>query len=180
MALENCKECGAQISSKAKQCPSCGAPIKRTSFLTKLAAIFIAFIVIIAVMGGRESSKRAEESRQHEAQRVASLTPEQRAAEEAKKAEAAAKQAARDLEISAVGACRIAIPKMLKDPDSAKFEYTSNEAPVEVGKNGIYKVQHKVRAKNSFGAYTLSYFNCTLKHDPAKKQWSVLDIKEFN
>ena len=35
MALINCKECGAQVSTQAKSCPSCGAKIKKpTSIIT--------------------------------------------------------------------------------------------------------------------------------------------------
>lgn len=42
MAMVKCKECGKEISSKAKSCPSCGAPpAKKTSRATWLIAIFI-------------------------------------------------------------------------------------------------------------------------------------------
>lgn len=45
MALVKCKECGNEISKKAKSCPQCGAPQKRqTSKLTTL-------ILLIAVLG---------------------------------------------------------------------------------------------------------------------------------
>ncbi len=39
MALVKCKECGGQISSKAKTCPNCGKAVKRTSKL--LIAVII-------------------------------------------------------------------------------------------------------------------------------------------
>lgn len=41
MALTKCKECGGQISSKAKTCPNCGKAVKRTSKL------LIAVIIIV-------------------------------------------------------------------------------------------------------------------------------------
>ncbi|HCI3908997.1 TPA: zinc-ribbon domain-containing protein, partial [Pseudomonas aeruginosa] len=30
MALIKCKECGAQVSNKAKACPSCGAKVPKS------------------------------------------------------------------------------------------------------------------------------------------------------
>ncbi|MEA1911771.1 MAG: DUF4352 domain-containing protein [Spirochaetota bacterium] len=42
MALKKCKECGAEISSKAKVCPSCGAKNKTRSKL----GVFLAVILI--------------------------------------------------------------------------------------------------------------------------------------
>lgn len=42
MAMVKCKECGKKISSKAKSCPSCGAPAaKKTSRATWLVGIFL-------------------------------------------------------------------------------------------------------------------------------------------
>lgn len=32
MALTNCKECGAQVSTQAKNCPSCGAKVKNAPY----------------------------------------------------------------------------------------------------------------------------------------------------
>ena len=54
MALEKCKECGKEISSKAKECPNCGAPLKSSSSggcfngcFTTIAVIFILGIIWI-------------------------------------------------------------------------------------------------------------------------------------
>lgn len=45
MALTKCKECGAEISTKAITCPKCGAKVpERTSFVTWLVLIFIIFV----------------------------------------------------------------------------------------------------------------------------------------
>jgi hypothetical protein len=47
MALITCKECKSSISSKAKTCPSCGAPPKKkTHPLVKILAILIAVVVL--------------------------------------------------------------------------------------------------------------------------------------
>jgi hypothetical protein len=46
MALKKCKECGEEISKKAKECPKCGSPQKkRTSFLTWFITIFLALFL---------------------------------------------------------------------------------------------------------------------------------------
>ena len=68
MALINCKECGKQISSKAKSCPGCGCPIvysmeERTITIQKtskeykamgcvcfLLLMFFGFLAFVAVV----------------------------------------------------------------------------------------------------------------------------------
>jgi len=49
MALVKCKECGEEISSKAKACPKCGAKAaKKTSLFTWLVLIIIVFVIYSA------------------------------------------------------------------------------------------------------------------------------------
>ena len=47
MALRKCKECGTQVSTKAKTCPSCGAPVgyKVSFWSTFLLVVFVMFII---------------------------------------------------------------------------------------------------------------------------------------
>ncbi|WP_434940256.1 zinc ribbon domain-containing protein [Shewanella sp. HL-SH8] len=48
MAVVKCKECGEQVSTKAKACPSCGtAPQKKTSLITWMALMFILLVVYL-------------------------------------------------------------------------------------------------------------------------------------
>jgi len=49
MALVKCRECGHQISTTARACPSCGAAVRRTSAITKLVAALIGVTVVVAV-----------------------------------------------------------------------------------------------------------------------------------
>lgn len=49
MALRKCKECGNRVSSRAKTCPQCGAPVKRKTH--PLVGAF-AFLIMIAVCAG--------------------------------------------------------------------------------------------------------------------------------
>src|ERR1700741_3540637 len=49
MALEACKECGAQVSSSAKKCPSCGKKLRIGLFsriLLGIGGLFVLSIVI--------------------------------------------------------------------------------------------------------------------------------------
>lgn len=77
MALVKCKECGEQVSTKAKTCPKCGAKApKKTSIFTWLVLIFIIFIAYTAIQnptssvsskssksqGGQSSSNSPEKS----------------------------------------------------------------------------------------------------------------------
>lgn len=62
MALTKCKECGAEVSKKAKQCPKCGAPAKKkTSFATWLV---VALIVAGFVSSMVETGEQAAASKQ--------------------------------------------------------------------------------------------------------------------
>jgi len=57
MALVKCKECGEQISNKAKTCPKCGAaPPKKTSAFTWIVALFFGAIIFAAMQGSDTSS----------------------------------------------------------------------------------------------------------------------------
>jgi hypothetical protein len=49
MALKACKECGSQISTKAKICPRCGAPVKRGNHFGCLVAIIAVFVLCAAI-----------------------------------------------------------------------------------------------------------------------------------
>jgi len=49
MALVKCKECGEEVSTKAKTCPKCGAKAPRkTSLFTWLVLLFIIFVIYAA------------------------------------------------------------------------------------------------------------------------------------
>jgi hypothetical protein len=49
VALRKCRECGNQVSSRAKTCPQCGAPVKAK---TSPLAGALAFLVIVAICAG--------------------------------------------------------------------------------------------------------------------------------
>ena len=53
MALIACKDCGGDVSSDAKACPKCGAPIAQplwTKQATQLVMLFFAIIAFLVMM----------------------------------------------------------------------------------------------------------------------------------
>lgn len=66
MALKNCTECGKPISTKARACVGCGAPlVHRTISVVRLlgyalVAAFLFGIIVPAMMSGTPQAKRAD------------------------------------------------------------------------------------------------------------------------
>ena len=57
MALKTCKECGQQVSSRAKGCPSCGAPVRKGFGGCGCLAIIAVFVIAgLANPSNRKSS----------------------------------------------------------------------------------------------------------------------------
>lgn len=106
MALTKCKECGHEIAKSATACPNCGAKVKRTGCLTMGVAIFLGLAVLGGIIGScEESARKSAEAEQAaavraavqrrkatERERLAAMSPEERAAEEKRVAEDAEKQ----------------------------------------------------------------------------------------
>ena len=81
MALVKCKECGEQVSTKAKTCPKCGAKApKKTSLFTWLVLIFIVLIVYVANQAPTSTSRSSN------TKSVASSSTETKKSEGAQKA----------------------------------------------------------------------------------------------
>ena len=51
MAIRKCKECGADVSSSAKECPQCGKD-QRNFFMKHKIITFVLIVVVIAGIGG--------------------------------------------------------------------------------------------------------------------------------
>lgn len=50
MALTKCKECGHELSKKARQCPSCGAPVKKRSGCLKPVLLVLGVFAVIGIV----------------------------------------------------------------------------------------------------------------------------------
>lgn len=137
MALISCKECGNQVADSAKQCPSCGAKIKKSSFLRKIGIGFGVLMLIGAMssafVGGSGTSIPT-------AQKDKKPTMNQMAA-----------------------GCQVEwemqMKSKLKDPDSLDWDVRNAEL-------GMYKEKAVIavpyRARNSFNAQNLERAICQI------------------
>ena len=57
MALTKCKECGKEISKKAKVCPGCGHPVKKKSGCAPVMLIAILLILLLSLYSPPEPPK---------------------------------------------------------------------------------------------------------------------------
>lgn len=151
MALRDCLECGEKVSEKAAACPKCGHPLpKRAGCLGYVVGGFVLLVVIMLVVG----------------QKIESTPPTPAQAQAASEL---------DRRKSAVSACRTAIRRSLKDPDSADFKQIMEDTPFAATPTG-YTIFPKVRATNSFGAHILSTFVCKVSGGP---NWRVDSLTEL-
>lgn len=97
MAMTKCAECGSQVSTQAKACPSCGAPPKKkSSSVGVLLLIFVACLGALGLFGApSETSSRAVASPAFGA-------------------------------TAALGLCRETIKLYTKDPEKADIPYVPN------------------------------------------------------
>lgn len=153
MAMIKCEECGKAISTQADACPSCGAKVKRTSMVVKIALGVVVLVVVSMFMGQSEREAAKQAKAEAEAARAATLTPEQKAAEAEATAKAQAEKAEQDKKREA--AWRMAqgmaalIRKSANDPGSIEFS--------EAGYTDEGAVLLEFRGKNRFNATIINY-----------------------
>lgn len=140
MALKKCKECGNKVSTKAKNCPQCGAKApKQTSLLTWVFTGLIGYVFLMAGQGKLETSPARTAP--------VEIPPGKQQSEIESEAKM---RAQRSFEIETIYYAKKAVVKLLKDPDSAKFkDVFFNET-----KKGGAVACGQINSKNSFGAYT--------------------------
>lgn len=167
MAMIKCSECKQEISSGAKSCPHCGK--RRTSSITKIIMWFFIIMGVVTIWAGFTGEETKQINAQKEAARVAALTPEQKAAEEAEREKESILSSAR-------GSCLIVLKESLNDPDSADIGSTRSWY-TEQRKDGTVLVQPTARAKNAFGAYVHGTWDCVVK--PEGKTVRILSLKQI-
>lgn len=77
MSLMKCKECGKQISDKAKACPSCGYVPRRTSLFTWIVTIILAIGFLPAVISSFTNYSNQANDSTHETEFKVPETSEQ-------------------------------------------------------------------------------------------------------
>lgn len=179
MALIKCKECGKEISDKAQACPSCGAP-QSSSVPPPLTPPIPNYTTA-------EQQAKMTLAERREFQKAGGkllLTTGQKftfavmgfiflfllvkcvgsTSEDVPEV--------KDVRHDAAVACRMFIERNLNDPSSAEFD--SPPIVVDNG-SGIWSVQYRYRAKNSFGAQILTTTICKMKYDG--KDYALLQLK---
>ncbi len=170
MALVKCKECGHEVSKKAKSCPACGAPTpKRTSLLTWIIAGFFALVIIRAIF----SSSTAPPSEQSDAVAPVTKTPEVSNAECKKSLQCWGERHS----ISATVRCQRYIEKLAKyshkwtdgflEPKFSHFRWKNRATGV------VTFIGDKIQFQNGFGAWQNSIYECDF--NPSTEQ--VLDVR---
>jgi hypothetical protein len=99
MAMTQCRECGHEISTKAKSCPHCGATIYRPSGCFVVILLFIAFAAIMSAFNQNDSASPPKTQEQIQA------------------------EARRELAFQKVVLALKAIKTSLRNPDSVVWEY---------------------------------------------------------
>lgn len=161
MALKKCKECGNTISSKAVNCPSCGAQLKKKTHISCLGAIFVLIVIAIAGMSISNSLNKPAKQRtiakgktaqKPAVKKPAKKTQAERQAENIRKVRIAMhgeppENSAWDGSVRCV---KRYLEKIVKDPDSLKF---GDWGKVMYNDKDGWLVWCEYRAKNSFGGY---------------------------
>lgn len=144
MALKPCKECGGPVSDKAESCPKCGA--KQPKKTSVLTWICVGMLGLAAVIWFFSD---------HTPSAPSEPSPEMKT-------------------MQAQAAAQVALMAILKDPDSAKFEFLNANCGT-------------VNSKNSFGGYTgakrFVVVNTAIDlegHSVSKAQMDVLWKKHCN
>jgi hypothetical protein len=142
MALKNCKECGKEVSTKAKECPSCGAPVN-SSIMTTNIGCFTTIVIIFAIimiwsLFNNDTSDKATKT-----QPAAPKTQEEIRKEQIEKHFSAWDGSHRGL--------TEAIKRSMNDPSSYDHEKT-----VYWDKGDHLVVQTTFRGKNAFGGVVIN------------------------
>lgn len=173
MAMTACKECGEKISTKAEACPKCGAVTPRGKPGMGCGALLLTFgaiAIVLSMVGTAIDSYNDYIDR-------ANMTPAQRVQHEARALLDQQRENERRVRSDAVYTCRTFIERQLKDADSAKWVSDLNDTPLRVHEDNLYIARLGVRAKNSFGAYVLDFFDCRLRKEPSS--WVLVSLTQL-
>ena len=94
MALQNCEECGNQVSSSADNCPNCGAPVKKKRIkigcwgIGCLGLIIIPFVLMLMAIMPEDRIKKSEKTEKAAQEVKENIRPKEKQ-EKAKRAESA-------------------------------------------------------------------------------------------
>jgi hypothetical protein len=179
MAMINCKECGAEISSKASACPKCGAAGKKPMMTGGNTGCGLVLLIIIvgAIFTSVADGCRERSEARARAQQLAAMTPEQREAAHKRHIAAVAQQVEKQRVQDAIYTCQNFVKQRLNDPDSALF---TPDAQTAAGRkpDGQYFAVITGRAKNAFGGYVPMAWDCVLRGSGDGSRWTLTSLAE--
>ncbi len=174
MALIKCKECGENVSSKAKACPNCGAkPPAQTSLFTWLVLFTILYLVLSPMLSdvgqlGMTPEERAAYQAQRETERQAER---ERKAQQEIKEKRKGFHCLSDWDGSHDGVVRF-VKARLRDPDS--FEHIETRISA-VDENGQHTLIMQYRAANGFGGINLESALATIDNADCRGSVTVTE-----
>lgn len=160
MALKQCSECGNEVSTKAKECPSCGAPVKAGSSCSVGCLTMIGVIFLLAIFGslfdGNDSTHTVKPDvskknwRQQDNSTMAYIMMED------------------------------FVKQRLKAPKSAEFPgvFDGRSDHVSYLGNQKYRIISYVDAQNSFGANIRNKFIGEIKQID-ENRWKLIGLELF-
>lgn len=168
MALKQCHECGSQVSTEAKSCPNCGAPVKDQNaefakqVLAGIAGIGIVWMVLAASCSSDESEKEVADKKEAAAQAAPEPKPVECKADDL--------QCLGDKGTITAGLfCPDKIERLAKhsvkwtdgffETKFSHFRWRNKE------KGEITYIGDKVQFQNGFGAFTNMVYECDIAAD---------------
>ena len=158
MAIKPCSSCGVPVNEAAMFCSNCGKKLpppdaaKNLSTKVIFFAICVVVLVLLRVFGQNDDIAPPAST-------------------------AAPVKSEPDPRTAAVWACREAVRRVLKDPDSGHFELPE-ESYVNFKANDLITVQIHGKARNSFNAVLRHTWQCELRKVPDGHM--PLDVKELS
>lgn len=200
MALIKCKECGKEVSSKAKTCPNCGVEIaakrKRKRSWIILIILIITIISIVKCQADRAEAEYVKLTPEQKLARYKQQAQQNVAAREQKtKRQAEQEKATKEAELNkeqkrctdssmAYVMSQKFVKQRLKAPTTAKFPWSNDSA---VKKQYIGDCKHRIVAyvdsQNSFGAMIRTTYYAELQYIKDSKgigSWRLLDLQIEN
>ena len=143
MALKKCKECKKEISSKANNCPNCGAPVNQISKAISgcFIKLFVIIILIIAIFYWVSTIPLDSVPNSYSSPSTNSNWKTQ------------------DNSYSAYLMMQEFVKKRLKSPSTAKFpNFYLNTDHIKKISNQTYQITSYVDSQNTFGAMIRTKF----------------------
>lgn len=184
MATKKCKHCQTEIDAKAKVCPNCRGKLGMSTATGCLAFVLAGIVggMYLCTSVATDLADTVAEAEEAERLRLESLTPEQRATEEKRKA---AQKEMDEGMLQAQIQCPRAIKASLKAPSTAKMPHISRSSQrsgsfVATASEdaSVVRVMTYVDSQNSFGTMIRTKFQCDLRK--IGKEWTIIKLETFD